>query len=604
MGCGIPFYKLDQGLKTLLQRGGVSLGDTADLKRSYIPMVRDQEYSVLKEELANQWFSVIFDGTTRCGEVLSVVVRFCTQAFEIKHRLIALRTAAKHMSGAQLSAMIVRILIRTVGVDALDRVLACTRDSCSTNGAALTSLKLGALPNLVDVLCFSHTLHNCAKHMNLTVLESWLTPWFHLMSHSHAAKAKWRAKIEVAPKLFSQVRWWSRMECAIELAKFFGFIAAFLEELQREKIGEATTNSLISIWSDEGKRLDLQLDLAVMLDAVCFCESTYRLEGDRLEMILVWEEIEAIRAKGRMLEDTMSVMPNVAALLRGRVCCSRTMVDACEQQQSQPASLHAHKHTYPQAEPHTSQTAVWQMKIQVGTPTYEWFGEPYNKWYGGRVTKLPTAAKPDEFEIKYDADGGKLTLSKLEVVSALDVRGMDEWVAARESLAAAFEYLEDRLTDAPSVDQPYRLGNLYAICSAVRVFNPEFIRLQDEEGHATDLMAHVSELPWIGAALVEEMRVELPYLVTAVKASNLDFSCSRTSIADFSSNVLAFWRNLKKCPTWQQEARRAFCLTPNSAASERVFSLMKAMFNDKQIASLSDHLEGSVMLAYNERQLG
>lgn len=208
MGCGIPFYKLDQGLKRLLQRSGTSLGDIADLKRSYIPLVRKREYEMLREELAGQHFSVIFDGTTRCGEVLSVVLRFCTDDFRIVHRLIALRTAAKHMSGAQLSAMIVRILVHTVGVDALDRVIASTRDSCSTNGAALTALKQGALPNLVDVLCFSHTLHNCAKHMNLAVLESWLTPWFHLMSHSHAAKAKWRALIEVAPKLFSQVRWW------------------------------------------------------------------------------------------------------------------------------------------------------------------------------------------------------------------------------------------------------------------------------------------------------------------------------------------------------------------------------------------------------------
>lgn len=320
MGSGIPFNKLERGLKTLLQRcGSASLGDTADLKRTYIPLVRNEEYELLKKELQGEYFSVIFDGTTRCGEVLAVVVRFCTADFKIEHRLIALRTAAKHMSGAHLSAMIVRILLQTIGVDALDRVLACSRDSCSTNGAAVTSLRMGALPNLFDVLCFSHTLHNCAKHMDLQVLESWLTPWFHLMSHSHAAKAKWRSLIETAPKLFSQTRWWSRLECANELGKYYGLITTFLDHLHEEKIAEASTSALVRIWSDEQSRLDLELDLAVMLDAVCFCDSTYRLEGDRLEILAVWEEIEAIRAKGRMLLESMTMLPNVSALLRGRV---------------------------------------------------------------------------------------------------------------------------------------------------------------------------------------------------------------------------------------------------------------------------------------------
>lgn len=344
MGCGVPFNKLDRGLRSLLQRAGASLGSVADLKRAYIPLVRKHEYQTLRAELEGEWFDVIFDGTTRCGEVLAVVLRFCTVDFEIKHRLVALRTAAKHMTGAQLSAMIVRILLQTVGVDALDRTLACTRDSCATNGAAVSALQLGAMPNLFDVLCFSHTLHNCAKHMKLDVLESWLTPWFHLMAHSHAAKSKWRELIGVAPKLFSQVRWWSRLECATELARFYSFIESFLDTLQTEKIAEAITGALVRIWSDQSSRLDLQLDLAVMLDAVCFCESTYRLEGDRLEILFVWDEIEALRAKGRMLEGTMASMPNVAALLRGRVrrvCCMHMLDHTTALSHNSPLGAHA-----------------------------------------------------------------------------------------------------------------------------------------------------------------------------------------------------------------------------------------------------------------------
>lgn len=179
-------------------------------------MVRAHELATLKDELKHQWASVIFDGTTRMGEVLAVVMRFCTADFELKHRLIALRTAEKHMTGPLLSALITRILVKAIGPEALDHTIAATRDSCSTNGAAMASMQLGALPDLLDVLCFSHTLHNCAKHMNLEVLESWLTPWFTMMAHSHAANAKWRSLIQVTPKLFSKVRWWSRLECQCE----------------------------------------------------------------------------------------------------------------------------------------------------------------------------------------------------------------------------------------------------------------------------------------------------------------------------------------------------------------------------------------------------
>ena len=74
---------------------------------------------------------------------------------------------------------------------------------------------------------------------------------------------------------------------------------------------------------------------------------------------------------------------------------------------------------------------------------------------------------------------------------------------------------------------------------------------------------------------------------------------------EFSEAVLTFWRNApSKISTWTFEARRVFCLTPNSAASERVFSRLKSMFGDTQIHSLADYIEGSLMLAVNGRQLG
>ena len=62
-----------------------------------------------------------------------------------------------------------------------------------------------------------------------------------------------------------------------------------------------------------------------------------------------------------------------------------------------------------------------------------------------------------------------------------------------------------------------------------------------------------------------------------------------------------FWRrNGHKFPTWAAAARIMFSMTPNSASAERVFSLLKAMFDDARASSLSDLVQGSLMLKFNK----
>ena len=44
--------------------------------------------------------------------------------------------------------------------------------------------------------------------------------------------------------------------------------------------------------------------------------------------------------------------------------------------------------------------------------------------------------------------------------------------------------------------------------------------------------------------------------------------------------------------------------TPNSAAAERVFSLLKNMFGDAQMSALADMIQTALMLKYNQRNVG
>ena len=45
-------------------------------------------------------------------------------------------------------------------------------------------------------------------------------------------------------------------------------------------------------------------------------------------------------------------------------------------------------------------------------------------------------------------------------------------------------------------------------------------------------------------------------------------------------------------------------ITPNSAAAERVFSLLKLFFGDARDTSLSDLIQSTLMLNYNKRATG
>ena len=66
----------------------------------------------------------------------------------------------------------------------------------------------------------------------------------------------------------------------------------------------------------------------------------------------------------------------------------------------------------------------------------------------------------------------------------------------------------------------------------------------------------------------------------------------------FTAGVLDFWRKRgDKMPTWRKAAKKIFTIPPTLAASERVFSLLEAMFGPDQDQSLSDLIQGAITSA-------
>jgi hypothetical protein len=54
---------------------------------------------------------------------------------------------------------------------------------------------------------------------------------------------------------------------------------------------------------------------------------------------------------------------------------------------------------------------------------------------------------------------------------------------------------------------------------------------------------------------------------------------------------------------WYAAAQKVMILPPSSAAAERVFSMLKSLIGDQQMAlTLEDYQETSIMLHYNQLQ--
>ena len=80
------------------------------------------------------------------------------------------------------------------------------------------------------------------------------------------------------------------------------------------------------------------------------------------------------------------------------------------------------------------------------------------------------------------------------------------------------------------------------------------------------------------------------------------FTVNHEDIDEFTELVLKFFRtHTSELPNFSKAARIIFAFSANSACVERVFSMMKEMFGDKQVSALADLLQASLMLRYNKR---
>ena len=109
LSAGMPLSKIDH-LRSFLEKYGHRLTAHGHLSQM-IPSIIEKEKETLKTELSLvDDCSVIFDGTTRLGEALAIVVRFVDDEWNVQQRLIRLQVLAKSLKVNELAQCLIQSL--------------------------------------------------------------------------------------------------------------------------------------------------------------------------------------------------------------------------------------------------------------------------------------------------------------------------------------------------------------------------------------------------------------------------------------------------------------------------------------------------------------
>lgn len=316
MRAGVPLNKLNI-FRSLLEENGFRLCDTRHLL-DLVPFILSEERKRVKAEIDGKSLAVTFDGTTRLGEVMAIVVRFISD-WKIQQRLIRLRFLMKSMTGEEVARELISALSTELGVQS-DFVKAVMRDRASVNNVATRTLQVVYL-HFVDIGCFSHTLNSVGEKMKTPLLSSFVSLWIALFSHSPKAKAIWKQQTGRSMKSFSKTRWWSKWEIFHQLMVQFGDIRKFLDDNQ--DIGPSLRPKLLQILNDPQSCFVLKVELAVACDfGERFVKATYELEGDGPLALKCFEVISVLKASIHT-----DYYPNVQAIVASTVASSSTAAE-------------------------------------------------------------------------------------------------------------------------------------------------------------------------------------------------------------------------------------------------------------------------------------
>ena len=136
--------------RKFFEEAGMSLSSSCNIHQ-LIPFILEEEYKSLEKELKGKDVGIIFDGTTREGEALVVLVRFVHE-WEVKSRLVRFQITQSSVNGDELVRIIIKVLHRKLDVPQ-SQLLAAMRDRALVNTKTIGKVSI-LYPGMLYFLLF------------------------------------------------------------------------------------------------------------------------------------------------------------------------------------------------------------------------------------------------------------------------------------------------------------------------------------------------------------------------------------------------------------------------------------------------------------------
>ena len=552
LGSGTPLDRI-QYLRPVLDAGG---SITSKMEGFIAHILRNEQQQLrLDMDSMGGLFSLIFDGTTRLGEALNFIVRGCTADFRLLHRLTKFLTLESSLPGEDLATVLCHHLMRDLSATP-QMLTALVRDSCPVNGVACRRV-CSIFHATTDILCICHIVNCAGSRFQFRVLNTFISAYITLIGSSFAALHLFTTLLPTGEtaKRHSNVRWFTTAEIMMQFAHNFDVIPSFIDALRENDIGGATTETLAETFRQHAEQL--HAELFIVLDiAPYFVRVCYNMEGDRLETLLLYDAVEAVLAVGQSLGND-GITPHLDKFIR----------------KNTPITVGSKVKKHYDGHGLCSGKVIRREQV---------------------VSTLYPGQEVDGFVVRFDVDRSTEDFEEEELRAILDVTANELRRDAIDCVRPAFQYLRDRVSGNTRTVLDF--SSMYRFFRAARMFDPaRAVDLNVTAAHVDDLVGSLPILTSRTAAMKQALPI---YLRLAA-----DFETDRTDIGQYTVDVLRFFRQHRAelGNDFCESARAVFSVPASSAACERVFSLLAALYPETRSRSLADQLEVSLMLRYNKR---
>lgn len=307
LSAGIPLAKLDD-LRPFLEKYGHSLTHSSNMS-DLVDFIHKKELDDVKKDFKGLLVSVVFDGASRQGEVLAVVIRYVDpKTLTIVQLLVRVAFFKKSLTGDQTARALSDILLRRLGLE-VDAVAAGMRDGAAVNNKGMRRLNED-FTSCFDILCCSHTLDRVGRQFNAPLSKKFMKRWNKVFSHSVAAKARFAEEYGQTWIGKSPTRWWSEYEQEAQIIPIWSTLPDFFQQLVQADICVKSCRKLIATLNDPTDKPKLMMEMAVIVDyAEPLVKATYTLEADGAVGLVTYKTIQELRASLQA-----PALPNATAL--------------------------------------------------------------------------------------------------------------------------------------------------------------------------------------------------------------------------------------------------------------------------------------------------